>query len=191
MDWNSIVENIKIFFEQPVAIIGCSVGCLLFYTLVFISKTSFGKKSILSVQKKFDELKSKYDENVALLGEKVANLKKEYDDKVAIVEKHAQEVENLIFAISENINNKHVKELIEEYKRQKQEISEEVNDLVNQATLELNDKLQEVQKQLEEYKNSLKDEYEKSITKYQEELDELHKRLENDEVANNETQANE
>ncbi len=80
MDWNSIVEGIKTFFNQPVAIIGCSVGCLLFYTLVFLSKTSFGKKSIRKVNNAFDELKQGYEENKAQLGEKVAYLQNEYAD---------------------------------------------------------------------------------------------------------------
>lgn len=178
MDWNTIVENIKIFFEQPVAIIGCSVGCLLFYSLVFISKTSFGKKSILRLKTSYNELLVKFNDLVAQTGEKVENMRKQYEEQVAIVEKHTLELENLLFAISENINNKKVKELVEQYKSTKENFTTSIDELLENSSLALNEKIKEVQNQLEEYKNALKEEYEKSIESYKSELENLHKQLE-------------
>lgn len=194
MDWNAIVENIKIFFQQPVAIIGCSVGCLLFYTLTFLSKTSFGKKSIRKVNNAFNELKQGYEENKAQLGEKVAYLRNEYEEKVAIVEKHALELETLLFEISENINNKKVKELVEQYKLKKDETQIKVNDLIEKSSLAMSEKINEVQTQMEEYKESLKIEYQNMVEQYKKELEELHKRLEEKEtelIENEEEQAKE
>lgn len=186
MDWNSIVENIKIFFQQPVAIIGCSVGCLLFYTLTFISKTSFGKKNILRLQNKFNELKSTYDTLEAQTKEKVANLKDLYEEKVAIVENHTIEVENLLFAISENINNKKVKELVEKYKTLKEETKTQAEELIKQSSLAIDNKIKEVQAELDAYKTELKLQYETEIQKYKDELEELQKSLEEKKEQGNE-----
>ena len=176
------------------AIIGCSVGCLLFYTLTFLSKTSFGKKSIRKVNNAFNELKQGYEENKAQLGEKVAYLKDEYEEKVAIVEKHALELETLLFEISENINNKKVKELVEQYKLKKDETQIKVNDLIEKSSLAMSEKINEVQTQMEEYKESLKIEYQNMVEQYKKELEELHKRLEEKEtelIENEEEQAKE
>ena len=186
MDWNTIVEAIKIFFEQPVAIIGCSVGCLLFYTLILVSKTSFGKKNILRLQNKISELKSTCDTYEAQTREKVANLKEAYEDKVAIVENHAIEVENLLFAICENINNKKVKELVEQYKTLKNETKSQAEELIKQSSLVIDSKIKEVQAELDAYKTELKSQYENEIQKYKDELEQLHNSLEEKKGQNNE-----
>lgn len=123
MQWDLIVENIKIFFNQPVPIIGCTIGFALMFILVIVSKTSIGKKSLNKIKKINADLKKQYDELIVKneqskkeLDSKIANLKNEYEKLLQESIDKYNELETLLLNISSNIHHREINKLIKQHK---------------------------------------------------------------------------
>lgn len=171
MSWDQIVENIKTFFSQPVPIICCSVGSLLIFVLTVFSKTSLGKKAL-------NELKNLIAITTARIGElnnsitshkedtekKIEELKQSYQDKLAMVEEEKTNLEELLYAIAENINNVKIKELVANYKEKADKRINDISDVVNEELLK--------------YKDSLDKEYQRKYDLLEEKVVAIEKKVE-------------
>lgn len=127
MWWEQVKDWITWFFNLTLPVVGISLGvlCLLIYKV--FSKTSFGKKQIAKMNEKFNKLATRSDAFIDKVEKEVEYFKKECDAKIKalseyyenmLAQKQAKEdeLESLIIAISENIHNENIKELIEKYK---------------------------------------------------------------------------
>lgn len=200
MNWEMIVETfntwcnaVKDFFNQPVPIIGCTIGFLLITILNILSKTSWGRKTINTVIGSVNTLKAETTAKIAETSENINNLKNEYEQKLAIAETHSQELENLLLNIGDQLHNKQIKEYVEKYRQTKQDAKTQVQNLVEQSSKAIELKMEEMQKQMDGYKSELAKQYEEMIENYEKELKELQEKVENKkELINNDgTQANE
>lgn len=124
--WETISANIKDFFNQPVPIIGSTIGALLIFVLSVISKTSIGKKALNELKNKYNKLTTEFLtilESFKKHKEKIDETLKVQKEALEIALKEKQEeidkLEELIIAISENIHNAKVKELVDTYIKEK------------------------------------------------------------------------
>lgn len=195
LDWATFVETlkqwalaVKDFFNQPVPIIGCTIGFLLITILSILSKTSWGKKSINKVMGSVNTLKSETALKLSETSQMIELVKNEYNEKLALSESKSQEIENLLLNISEQLHNKKIKEYVEEYRKTKDETKLQVNNLVEQSSKAIDIKMSEFQEQMNAYKKELEKQYQEMIEKYQSELAQMQEKLnEKKEIAENET----
>lgn len=134
LTWQEFVEGAKTFFNQPVPVIGCTIGALCIAILTIISRTSIGKKALKKLTNLFNESKNKVD-NVyneyqnfkkekeqeikdikELYEEQKRAIKEEYENKLAIVKSDYNKLNDFAISIGENIHNKNITKLIGEYK---------------------------------------------------------------------------
>lgn len=200
MNWEMIVETfntwcnaVKDFFNQPVPIIGCTIGFLLITFLSILSKTSWGRKTINTVIGSINTLKAETTAKISETSENINNLKNEYEQKLAIAETHSQELETLLLNIGDQLHNKQIKEYVEKYRQTKQDAKTQVQNLVEQSSKAIELKMEEMQKQMDSYKNELAKQYQEMIENYEKELKELQEKVENKKelMSDGTTQANE
>lgn len=170
IDWGNAVKD---FFNQPVPIIGCTIGFLLITILSILSKTSWGKKSINKVIGLLDNFKKETTTKISNINQMYQDLEKEYNEKLAIAETHNQELENLLLNIGEQLHNKKIKEYVESYRKTKDETKTQVSNLVEQSSKAIDIKMGEFQEQMNAYKKELEKQYQEMVEKYQKELAEL------------------
>lgn len=161
MSWDQIVEAIRQFWNQPVPIIGFTVGAVLLAILGIIAKTSIGKKQLNKLKIEINIERDRY-----------AELQKFYESKLQIAEKNKELERQFIYEICENINNVNVKSICEKYKSQFENITYDqvVEDAKAQAIKEYEDKYkaelttfiesekERIKSELEEVKNVGKEE---------------------------------
>lgn len=199
IDWSTIVATleqwanvVKDFFNQPVPIIGCTIGFLLITILSILSKTSWGKKAINKAMTSINSLKDETTLKLTETSKMIEDIKNEYNEKLALSESKSQEIENLLLTISEQLHNKKIKECVEEYRKTKSETKLQVNNLVEQSSKAIDLKMSEFQEQINVYKKELEKQYQEMVANYQKELEELQEKLnEKKELTYEEHQANE
>ena len=167
MSWEQIIEAIKIFWQQPVPIIGFSVGMCFIFVLRVISKTSFGKKNLKKLQDATNTLKENYGKLEIETKSKVAELENYYKEALALIEQKKDDSEALILAIGENIHNVKIKALIDEYKA-KMTTNIVIEDIVNAKVGEVKTQLELAKEEYEKAKTLLTDELNKTIVEYEE-----------------------
>lgn len=167
MQWEQIVEWVKDFFNQPVPIISCTVGALLIAIITIISKTSLGKKSIKRMLTAVSEVKLELTNTIAKTSDNVAQLKKEYETQLALAETHSQELEDLLLAMSEQLHNAKIRELVEQYKSKRSEIKTAYENIVAQANKALEEKKTEIEAQLKKFEEEFKKTQEEILAQYQ------------------------
>lgn len=110
------------FSQTKVGMIVCICAGVIVLAVIILANTSIGRKSLIKLatisrtakessdkaSKDIVEYKGKVDERVEELTEK-------YEKKLAVVEKHNEDLEELLIAIAGCINNKKVKSLIKDY----------------------------------------------------------------------------
>ena len=123
MNWNEIVEALKEFWNQPVPIIGFTVGTLIIGIIVILSKTSIGTKALNWLKGKYQEMvetnkemQERYEAIIKTKDEFIASLTQMYEDKLALVQANKDKERDVIIAIGSCINNVKIKKIIEEYK---------------------------------------------------------------------------
>lgn len=180
MWFEELKNNIEWFCNLPLPIVGISVGTAFAFLLIIFSKTSLGKKiyskAVAKVESAVSLLKT-YKEDA---DKKVASLKSEYEEKLQIVNAKNEKLEKLLIAVSENINNKKVKELVDTYCKESKEVIA-IADVVDDAIIETKEQcVKETQSIIEEYKEKLQAEFdskskelEEQIAKYKELLNEV------------------
>lgn len=162
MDWNQIVEGIKEFWNQPVPIIGFTVGTVIIGVIAILAKTSIGKKALNWMKEKYAELvngynetKKQYEEIIKTKDETIAKLTEMYNEKLALVQANKDKEREIIIALGNCINNLKVKKIIEEYSQSK-EITD-LSDLVDEVKAKYESKYQELLSRLEVLENERKD----------------------------------
>ena len=162
MDWNQIVEGIKEFWNQPVPIIGFTVGTIIIGVIAILAKTSIGKKALNWMKEKYTELlngynetKKQYEEIIKTKDETIAKLTEMYNEKLALVQANKDKEREIIIALGNCINNVKVKKIIEEYSQSK-EITD-LSDLVDEVKEKYESKYQELLSRLEVLENERKD----------------------------------
>ena len=156
--WSNFVEGLKTFWNQPVPIIGFTVGTLVVAFLTILSKTSFGKRAIKELKNMFSTLKNmwlesknNYDKIVAIKDEEIKILTETYESKLAVIQAENIHCKDIIIEIAENINNVKVKEIIKKYKN-------EASTPIEMISTDTYDKAQTRIKELEEEIVRLKNE---------------------------------
>lgn len=162
MDWNQIVEGIKEFWNQPVPIIGFTVGTIIIGVIAILAKTSIGKKALNWMKEKYTELlngynetKKQYEEIIKTKDETIAKLTEMYNEKLALVQANKDKEREIIIALGNCINNVKVKKIIEEYSQSK-EITD-LSALVDEVKAKYESKYQELLSRLEVLENERKD----------------------------------
>lgn len=168
MNWEQLIEGFKVFWEQPVPIIGFTVGTVIIGIITIISKTSFGKKKLLQLQTTITSLTTAYDNYKSKTDEKVAELEAYYKEKLALIETKKSNTEQLLLDIASQIHNVNIDKMVQEYKA-KMNKDIVIGDIVD-------NKLSDIKTEYENAKQELlkaKEEYEALINGYQESKKEI------------------
>lgn len=164
MDFEAIVNAIKDFFNQPVPIIGITLGSLLMVILTVISKTSFGKKSIRELTKQYNQLSSGFDEVKETTDTKRKELEDWAKEKIEIIQSQYNELCAFIILIAENINNVKIKEAAKSF--------------VEKMRLHEKDFEGFVEKVVNDERNKIVSQYENALLEYKAKLDDLISKME-------------
>lgn len=172
MDWNSVVEGIKTFFNQPIPIIGCTIGFALVFVLTVISKTSIGRKTLKKLGGWYDELKTKYNEFHDDVSKNVAEMQKTYNEQIAVATAKWNEANELIELLVENSHNVKVKDAYQQYKEKingyatnfentlQEKINEKVEKIENLEIGALKTQINDLLAELEKVSKNAENEYE-------------------------------
>lgn len=132
---DQFIELVKDFFNQPIPIIGCSVGFALIFVLTVISKTSLGKKALVEMKNYFAGVKAEYEafkklhnQYVADKEQEIALIKEQCEKTISQIMEEAKARDDEILAVLSEIPNKKVQEKLLELKKQPilDQISEEI-----------------------------------------------------------------
>lgn len=157
--WEQAVAWCKDFFNQPVPIIGVSVGLLILYTLVIFSKTSIGKKILRKLTDGYNSLKSEFTSFKDETSKKLEEQKEFYENEIKNIEAKTHEMQSFVLWVAENSTNEKIKEKAETLKK-------DLTSNVVAYEKELNE-------EIDSYKDSLKKEYESELKAYKEEFDKI------------------
>jgi len=186
-EWfNQIVENVKAWCQSPLGTTIISITTTFIYILIFLSKTSLGKKLYNKMKAKVEQIgetahesneKVKEIQNVA--NEKIAQIEGAYDEKLNAIVNYALETEQFLYLLGETIPNEKVKKLVEDYRNNRATRFAEIQKYVPTVAQieELKQELKEQQEnfasELERAKNeieqTLREEYQKAFQKILEE----------------------
>ena len=127
MEWQQIKEFIAHLLSQPVPIICCSVGSLLVFVLVIISKTSIGKKALNTLRQWIIDFIAKVSAILTEIKNENEKLKQEneklkIDLQIALNEKQDKidKLEKLVEQIALNTHNVKSIECLRTYKEEKE-----------------------------------------------------------------------
>lgn len=129
MEWDTFVENAKIFWNQPLTIILFVIVVVIIGFLFIFSKTSLGKKALNKLKALYNDLKSRYEyilevirvmrnefqEFKAEKEKQIVELTDAYELKWNQYKEFAMKQDEMIKVICENSPNKHIKEAYEKY----------------------------------------------------------------------------
>lgn len=141
---DQFIELVKDFFNQPIPIIGCSVGFALIFVLTIISKTSLGKKALVEMKNYFSSVKAEYEAFKKLHNQYVADKEKEItlikeqcELLISQIKEEAKQRDAEILSVLSEIPNKKVQEKLLELKKQPilDQISEEI--VIDKQTTEI------------------------------------------------------
>lgn len=141
MNWNEIVENIKTFFNQPVPIIGCTIGFALIFALAVISKTSIGTRVLKKLTAWYNEIKEKVTAFIQEMNKKAVEMENKYNEQISIAEAKWHKADELLTLIVENSHNVKIKEAYENYKKS---IEGYVTDFEIELKAEIEEKVAEI-----------------------------------------------
>lgn len=180
MWFEELKNNIEWFCNLPLPIVGISVGTAFAFLLIIFSKTSLGKKIYSKAVAKVDNAVSLLKSYKETADKKVEELKCKYEEKLQIVSAENKKLEKLLIAVSENINNKKVKELVDAYCEESKEVIA-IADIVDDAVIETKEQYEKQAKGIiDDFKAKLQEEYDvkakeldEQIAKYKELLNEV------------------
>ena len=136
-DWDVFVEGLKEFWNQPVPIIGFTVGTCIVGLAFIISKTQIGKKALnklkalyndlkarieaalirfSQMEKEYEEFKEKANEAVKNKENEIRELTANYELKLNNYKNELLKQGELLKIVCENSVNKKIKEAYENYK---------------------------------------------------------------------------
>jgi len=118
MNFDTIVNAIKEFFNQPVPIIGITVGSLLMLILTILSKTSIGQKALRQFKKWYEELKLAFTNYKKESDETLQKVKDYYEEELQKAKSEYNALCKFTMSIASNINNVKVKEALADFEKQ-------------------------------------------------------------------------
>jgi len=170
MWFEQVKEWITWFFNLPLPIAGISVGTAGVFLLILFSKTSLGKKLYNSVVKSVKDAVDTLNEYKAYADTKIEELRNNYEEKLQIVNAKNEALEKLLITVSENINNKKIKEVVNKYCENSNEIIA-ICDVVDDKVIEAKEQaVSEANKVIEDYKAKLEAEFNERKAKYEKEF---------------------
>lgn len=110
MNWNAFVEGFKTFWNQPIPIIGFTIGTVILGALFIISRTSIGKKALNKLKKLYEELTKKLLKAEADLIESNNRFKRLYEES----KKQLEEFNEVIDRLNE-LKNQEIQKLTNKY----------------------------------------------------------------------------
>lgn len=134
MNWDNFAAGFEHFWNQPVPIIGFTVGTVIIGIIVILAKTSIGKKALNKMKEMFEDLKDKLHTAITLFKEykenrdaefekmkqhyeqRIKDLTEESEAKIAKLEEKQSKMESFLLDIAMNNPNIRVKKALEEYK---------------------------------------------------------------------------
>ena len=176
-------QKIAEFMNSPVGVALTTCIGLLVSVLVLFSKTSLGKKLFNQLVSNFNKVKEMSSETLKVVKEtkefansQVELLKSEYDKKLLVFINYTEQLENLLYRIGEITPNQKIKNLIDNFKDEKNNRLQAISEYVNISY----EKYQEIVLESENVENEIKDRVETQIATYEslyneklKELDEL------------------
>ena len=162
------MEQFIELINQPIPIIGFTIGAVLFFVLSIIAKTSIGKKALRKIQdindklnkkcaglcQKLDEaeqkcvsLTVKYNEVIKNKDEEIKQLTDEYEIKLDAYKNIAKKQDEIIRVICENSVNVKIKEAFENYDITFEDlpVNEIIENAKNEVKNEYNDRLNKLE----------------------------------------------
>lgn len=129
MEWDTFVENVKIFWNQPLTIVLFILLVVIVGFLFVFGKTSLGKKSLNKLKTLYYDLKSRYEYALEVIRvernefqefkaekeKQIVELTESYELKLNQYKERMIKQDELIKVICENSPNKHIKEAYEKY----------------------------------------------------------------------------
>ena len=134
MNWDNFAAGFEHFWNQPVPIIGFTVGTVIIGIIVILAKTSIGKKALNKMKEMFEDLKDKLHTAIIIFNEykenrdaefekmkqhyeqRIKDLTEESEAKIAKLEEKQSKMESFLLDIAMNNPNIRVKKALEEYK---------------------------------------------------------------------------
>lgn len=171
MWFESLKEGITWFFSLPLPIAGISVGTAGAFLVILFSKTSLGKKLYNKAMAKIEEAISKLNTYKAHADKEIEELKEYYEEKLQLVNEKNKQLETLLIAISENINNKKVKELVDTYCEKSNEVIA-IADIVDDAVIEAKEQCyKEAEKVISEFEEKLEEKFKEKEKELEEQIE--------------------
>ena len=130
MTWfDTFAENLKIFWNQPVPIIGFTVGMVIIGVLFILAKTSVGKKALNKLKQLYYDLKARYEVVLEVIKDtrrefeefkeekekQIVEIKDAYELKWNQYKGFVEKQDKMIKVICENSPNVKIKKAYEEY----------------------------------------------------------------------------
>ena len=129
MDFNQFVENVKIFWNQPLTIILFTIFIIIVGFLFVFGKTSLGKKALNKLKALYGDLKARYEvaldvikdtrkefeEFKAEKDQQIIDLTDAYEIKLNQYKELVIKQDEMIKVLCENSPNKKVKDAYEKY----------------------------------------------------------------------------
>lgn len=183
MWFEQLKEGITWFCNLPLPIAGFTVGSLIVFVAILFTKTSFGKKLYNKALAKVENAISELKTYKGYADKKCEELKATYEEKLQIVSAKNEKLEKLLVAVSENINNVKVKELVDAYNKESKEIIA-IADVVDDAIIETKEQaIKETQSIIEEYKAKLQAEFDAKSKELEEQIAKYKELIENGKVS--------
>lgn len=158
MSWDSVVLNIKEFFNQPVVVIVTSIASTVVGAIAIISKTSFGKRAIRWMKEQIKEIHEKVDlshqtvEDVKELAyDKIDSLKAEYECKLKVLVSQYDFFVDGVFSVLELYPNIKIKEAVANLRAEYDVRREEIEKVVGWAYNDVEKYINEKRNELDEY----------------------------------------
>lgn len=158
MTWfDTFAENLKIFWNQPVPIIGFTVGMVIIGALFILAKTSIGKKALNKLKQLYYDLKARYEVALEVIKDtrrefeefkvekekQIIDLTNAYEVKLDNYKRLAVRQDDMIKVICENSPNVKIKKAYEEYCQTPVELplNETVERIKNETRKEYEDRI--------------------------------------------------
>lgn len=165
-----VKEWIEWFFNLQLPIVGTSVLTVCIFALVIFSKTSLGKKVYIKATMKVEELKLAFKKHKEENDTKIKELKDFYEEKLQLLSAKNDKLEKLLIAVSENINNKKVQELVSAYLKETKEVIA-IADVVDDAIIQTKEEcVKETQSIVKEYEEKLQAEFDAKTKELEEQI---------------------
>lgn len=162
MDWDTFVENVKIFWNQPLTIILFILIVVIIGFLFVFSKTSLGKKALNKLKALYSDLKARYEVALEVTKEtrrefeefkeekekQIIDLTDAYELKLNQYKERMIKQDEMIKVLCENSPNKKVKDAYEKYSPIVLDLP--VNEIANKIREEVGKDYSERLKALEE-----------------------------------------